>query len=176
MQHAKHTCERRFFWNTYAHRLVVDCPTYHLPITSYHVQTRKRLVTGIFRNVILLGQKRGESNSQGACEPFTLENQFCFFPPGFPKSAWIQITHSQPMMAAIVFKMEERAGTHGHVKLSIGTRMRQPPTPTWQVYYNWYGTVRVPNVRRYAGEMMAWWPIWRQDPNEVQPQQVQGGT
>lgn len=36
---------KTFFSNTYAHRLVVDCPTYHLPLTSYHVQTRKTLRT-----------------------------------------------------------------------------------------------------------------------------------
>ena len=108
-----------FFSNTYAHRLVVDCPTYHLPLTSYHVQTRKTLRTWIFRNVILLGQKRGESNPQGACEPFTPENQFCFF-PSFPKSAWIQITPSQPMMTAILFNTEERVGAP-----SIGTRIRE---------------------------------------------------
>ena len=70
---------KTFFSNLNAHQLVVACPTYHLPLTSYHVQTRKKLVTRIFRNVILLGQKRGESNPLGACGPFTPENQFCFF-------------------------------------------------------------------------------------------------
>ena len=45
MQHARHTCERFFFTNTDAHRPVVACPTYHLPLTSYHVQARKTLRT-----------------------------------------------------------------------------------------------------------------------------------
>ena len=146
MQHARHTCERIFFTNTDAHRLVVACPTYHLPLTSYRVQNRKRLVTRIFRNVILLGQKQGESKPLGACGPFTPENQFCFF--YLHSHAATRTNPGKPALAGST-----------SLKAAVWTGISPEASLSTPVYYNWYGTVRVPTVRTYTRKMVGRWPI-----------------
>ena len=50
------------------------------------------------------------------------------------------------------------AGSTSH-KAAVWTGISPEVSLSPPVYYNWYGTVRVPTVRAYTGKMVGRWPI-----------------